>query len=290
MHSRPSKVGQQEETAGVEGLLLQVYQLLFEAYGDQGWWPGETRLEIIVGAVLTQLVSWKNVKQAIANLKQARVLDVRALDACDLTRLKELIRPSGYYNRKAVTLKALIRLIAEEWGGDLDKVFATPLSELRERLLAVHGVGEETADSILLYAGNKLTFVVDEYTRRIFTRLGFLQGNEKYRQIQQFFMDNLPRDTQLYNQYHALIVKLGSTCCHKSTPKCHQCPLSCLCSGKERSDPIRCVAVKGSSTTLYTTGTMDRVRSKTTDVLYLEKIGFTFVCTYRLCRSSRTSQ
>lgn len=209
--------------------LLEIYSLLFNKYGDQHWWPAKTQFEVIVGAVLTQFIAWKNVVRAIDNIKERNLLNLHRLYECDLELLKELIRPAGFFNRKAVILKAVLEFIVEKYEGDLDKMFQTPLYVLRDELLKVKGIGPETCDSILLYAGYKEIFVVDAYTVRIFTRLGFLRGDEKYPQVQEFFMRNLPEDVDLYNQYHALIVKLGSECCSLRKPKCSECVLKDYC-------------------------------------------------------------
>ncbi|OPZ89663.1 MAG: Endonuclease III [Firmicutes bacterium ADurb.Bin419] len=205
--------------------LLNIYTLLFERYGDQHWWPAETQFEVIVGAVLTQFISWSNVVKAIDNIKKSNMLDARKLYACDIDLIKEMIRPAGFFNRKAVILKSVMTFLVEEFDADLDRMFQNPLEVLRDKLLKVKGIGPETADSILLYAGYKKIFVVDAYTIRIFTCLGFLKGDEKYHDVQSFFMKNLPEDVDLYNQFHALIVKLGSDCCSGRKPKCDSCAL-----------------------------------------------------------------
>jgi len=218
------KIGEEKIT----NQLLKIYSLLFEKYKDQHWWPADTKFEVIVGAVLTQFISWRNVVKAIDNIKERNLLDVYKMHECDIELIKEMIRPAGFFNRKSVVLKSVIAFLIEEYDGDIDKMFYTSLEVLREKLLMVKGIGPETADSILLYAGSKRIFVVDAYTIRIFTRLGFLKGDEKYHQVQQFFMNNLPTEVDLYNQYHALIVKLGSECCYGKKPKCDNCVLKDL--------------------------------------------------------------
>lgn len=209
--------------------LLKIYELLFKKYGDQHWWPAETQFEVIVGAVLTQFISWSNVVKAIDNIKSNNMMDTQKLYECDIELIKELIKPAGFFNRKAVILKAVVTFLVEEFGGELDVMFQMPSAALREKLLNVKGIGPETADSILLYAGYKKIFVVDAYTKRIFTRLGYLKGEEKYHEVQSFFMRYLPEDVDLYNQYHALIVKLGSSCCSGKKPKCSSCALNGWC-------------------------------------------------------------
>lgn len=209
--------------------LSEIYSLLFEKYGDQNWWPAKTQFEVIVGAVLTQFIAWSNVVKAIDNIEKTGLLDVQKLYECDIELVKELIRPAGFFNRKAVILKAVLAFLVEEYGGDLNKMFQTPLDVLREKLIKVRGIGPETADSILLYAGYKRIFVVDTYTIRVFTRLGLLNGDEKYHEVQAFFMKHIPHEVALYNQFHALIVKLGSNCCSGKKPKCGSCVLNGRC-------------------------------------------------------------
>lgn len=226
-----------QDSTRVKDQLLDIYNLLFEKYGDQHWWPAQTQIEVIVGAVLTQFIAWKNVVKAIDNLKDNDLLDAKKLYDCDIELLKELIRPTGYFNRKSAILKSVVGFLVEEYDGDLDRMFENPLNVLRQKLLNVKGVGPETADSMLLYAGYKKIFVIDAYTMRIFTRLGFLKGDEKYHDVQTFFMDNLPVDVGLYNQFHALIVRLGSECCSSKKPKCDSCVLSIHCKFVEESSP-----------------------------------------------------
>jgi endonuclease-3 related protein len=209
---------------------LAPYHRLLAAYGPQHWWPGETPFEVMVGAVLTQNTAWGNVERAIANLKAAGRLSCQDILALPEAALAELIRPAGYFNVKTRRLKALCAFLTEQGVADAPQRLRElyPLPELRRRLLAVHGVGEETADSILLYALDLPIFVVDAYTRRIFTRLGLLRGDERYDRIQQRFMARLPKDRSLYNEYHALIVHLGKSVC-RPRPRCGECPLRGIC-------------------------------------------------------------
>ena len=209
---------------------LRVHDTLLAAFGPQHWWPGETPFEVMVGAMLTQNTAWTNVERAIANLKQADALSCRAILDLEPAGLAGLIRPAGYFNVKAKRLQALCNFLHTRGVADTPEELAgtTPLPRLREDLLAVHGVGEETADSILLYALDLPSFVVDAYTRRIFTRLGLLGGDETYRDIQNRFHGHLPKQLTLYNEYHALIVALGKSIC-RPKPRCIQCPLTPLC-------------------------------------------------------------
>jgi endonuclease III related protein len=205
--------------------LTAYFDALFRAYGPQHWWPGRTRFEVMVGAILTQSTSWKNVELAIANLRREKLLSPAAIDGVSLERLSQLIRSSGYFRQKARKLKAFVHFLQEEYHGSLDKMFAAPTDELREKLLAVHGIGPETADSILLYAGEHPLFVVDAYTRRILERHNLAHGKHTYEHIQQLFHLNLPRSAPLFNEYHALIVLTGKHYCRKRDPDCAQCPL-----------------------------------------------------------------
>jgi len=209
---------------------LDTFQRLHDAYGPQRWWPGDTPFEVMVGAILTQNTAWSNVERAIANLKATHALDGAALLDLPDTRLAELIRPAGYFNVKTRRLKALCAFLSAEGVLDAPEGLAAKaeLAELRRRLLAVHGIGAETADSILLYALDLPSFVVDTYTRRIFGRLGLLAGDESYAAIQTEFHAHLPHDRTLFNEYHALIVRLGKSAC-RPKPKCHACPIAMTC-------------------------------------------------------------
>ena len=204
--------------------LMEMYELLFERFGPQHWWPGETELEIVIGAVLAQNTSWKNVEKAIENLKRKELLSVPALESCDFAALAEEVRPAGYYNLKAKRLKNLIHMVAEEFRGDLGVMFKENPRAIRERLLSVNGIGRETADSILLYAAGMPFFVVDGYTHRILFRHGMVEEQCTYEDLQSLFMDNLPEDPKLYNEFHALIVRTGKDLCRR-IPKCEICPL-----------------------------------------------------------------
>ncbi|MEW5892838.1 MAG: endonuclease III domain-containing protein [Pseudomonadota bacterium] len=212
---------------------LRPYRTLLAHYGPQHWWPGETPFEVMVGAVLTQNTAWSNVEKAIANLRRARALSCGAILKRSETELAQLIRPAGYFNVKARRLKHLCAFLeAQGVARQPERLRDTgTLAELRHRLLAVHGVGEETADSILLYALNLPSFVVDAYTRRIFGRLGLIAGDETYHRIQAAFEAALPREVALYNEYHALIVQLGKSAC-RPRPRCGECPLRRFCPGR----------------------------------------------------------
>jgi len=204
--------------------LLTVYHRLLAAYGPQHWWPGDSPWEIIVGAILTQAAAWANVEKAINNLKAANSLDPLAICQIPQEQLARLIYPCGYYNAKARKLKAFAQRLQEGYGGDLSRLFALEIPALRQELLRIHGVGPETADSIILYAANKPIFVVDAYTLRIAARLGLARPKATYSELQALFMENLPQETALFNEYHALLVRLGKHACRKE-PRCSLCPL-----------------------------------------------------------------
>jgi endonuclease III related protein len=204
--------------------LLRMYERLNRFFGDLHWWPGETPFEVAVGAILTQNTNWTNVEKAIGRLKAEGVLEPHSLFGLDDEALAELIRPSGYFRVKTRRLKAFLEVLCGEFDGNLERMLSGDLLLARQRLLAIPGVGEETADSMLLYAGGRPVFVVDAYTRRILTRHGFLEGNPSYGEIQRMFMAHLPPDAGLYNQYHALIVATAKRYCRKD-PHCGECPL-----------------------------------------------------------------
>jgi len=237
----------------LRGEISSYYRALLAHWGQQNWWPAQSRLEVIVGAYLTQNTNWSNVEKAIANLHRAHVLSIKGLRELPLENLEQLIRPSGYFRQKAQRLKAFISFLDASYSGSLDRMFAEPTRKLRAELLALNGVGPETADSILLYAGNHPVFVVDAYTRRIFERHGVISSNAKYEDIrlliehavssaapEQLTIDKHGSDprhpvsrmsrarrselAQHYNELHALIVRAGNLHC-RGTPKCEGCPL-----------------------------------------------------------------
>jgi len=245
-----------------EDAVLRYYHALYRAWGAQHWWPAETRFEVIVGAYLTQNTAWSNVELALANLRTAQALSVEGIREVPLRSLERLIRPSGYFRQKARRLKTFVAFLDKKYGGSLDQLFAQPTDTLREELLGLNGVGPETADSILLYAGNHPVFVVDAYTRRILDRHGILPAKADYEDIRGLFERALARvvqqqeDTasniaprleagfrgaahppsamstaartglvQIYNEMHGLIVGVGKHFCGKSQPNCDGCPL-----------------------------------------------------------------
>ncbi len=207
------------------GELMRYYEAMSGALGPMRWWPAQTPFEVIVGAILTQSTAWGNVERAIANLRAARMLTPSAMLRVRTARLAALVRPSGYFRQKAKKLKAFVRFLHGGYGGSLKRMFGTPTLELREKLLSVHGIGPETADSILLYAGNHPVFVVDAYTHRIFGRHGITGGKPDYESVRAFVETSLPREPELFNELHALIVNTGKNWCRKSAPRCEGCPL-----------------------------------------------------------------
>lgn len=209
-------------------MLLQIYNRLLTCYGQQHWWPGDSPFEVIVGAILTQSAAWTNVEKAIANLKSAGVLSPQSLRRLSQSEVAILIHPCGYYNVKALKLKVFVDWFGREYNDDINKLFDSDVSYLRRQLLSLYGIGEETADSIILYAAEKPVFVIDAYTHRIMTRIGLAIKDNSYSSFQRFFMDNLPADIKLFNEYHALLVRLGKDVCRRN-PLCQKCCINDVC-------------------------------------------------------------
>jgi endonuclease-3 related protein len=209
--------------------LRRVYRRLLRRFGHAGWWPGETPFEVCLGAILTQNTSWTNVEKALAGLRRRGILSYEGLRGLPPTRLAPLIRSSGYFNVKARRVKAFLTFLGREYAGRGEAMASEDPRALRAKLLAVDGIGRETADSIVLYAAGLPLFVVDAYTRRVFGRLGFLRGDEAYDEVQSFFMSRLAPDVALYNDYHAQIVRLGKDVCRPRRPRCRTCPLEAMC-------------------------------------------------------------
>jgi endonuclease-3 related protein len=208
--------------------LLNIYNWLLSHYGPQHWWPAQAPFEVIVGAILTQSAAWGNVEKAIANLRATKALSPRALRDLPISELATLVHPCGYYNAKALKLKSFAYWLGNHYDDDLDRLFAKSIDDLRQQLIAVHGIGQETADSIILYAANKPIFVIDAYTRRIINRIGLAPNKNSYAAYQALFMEHLPPDAGLFNEYHALLVCLGKKACC-SHPLCPQCCLNSVC-------------------------------------------------------------
>lgn len=209
-------------------IIRDIYGKLFRSFGPQGWWPGGTPLEIAIGAILTQNTAWSNVEKAINNLKHARAISSpSSIYRMRHGRLATLIRPAGYYNVKARRLKNFFDFLFESYGGKIAAMAKSPTEKLRRELLDVNGIGPETCDSILLYAFSRPVFVVDAYTKRIFSRHKLCRADAGYDGLQKQFMENLPKDAGLFNEYHALIVRLGKEHC-RTKPRCGECPLNVL--------------------------------------------------------------
>jgi endonuclease III related protein len=215
--------------------LLRYYRALLDRYGPQGWWPARTPFEVIVGAILTQGVSWKNVERAIAALDRRRLLEPARMRRAPQRLLARLARPAGYFNQKSRKLKAFLDFLRTEHAGDLDRLLSQPAEVLRAQLLEVSGIGPETADSIVLYAAGRPVFVVDAYTRRILERHGLLRGKEPYEEVRRRIEAGLPRDPSIYNEYHALLVRVAKDRCRKAAPRCGGCPLEAFL---PRSSPV----------------------------------------------------
>ncbi len=226
-------------------MLLHIYKTLLNKFGPQGWWPvtppghvipvydkgprtNRQRLEVIFGAMLTQNTAWKNVEKAVISLNQKGLIDARKLLKLRKDYLAKLIRPSGYFNQKAIKLKEVSRHIVKKYHGDMELMMERPLKSMRKELLEIHGIGPETADSILLYSFQKPSFVVDAYTKRIISRYGLCEKSIIYDELKALFEKSLPRDAKLYNEFHALFVRLGKDICKKK-PLCEVCPLKKKC-------------------------------------------------------------
>jgi len=208
-------------------MLLKIYDQLLEHFEHQHWWPAESKFEVIVGAILTQQTTWKNVEKTIENLKKKNLLEPKKLFQLPVKKLENLIKPCGFFKLKAKRLRSFLKFFIESYDGDLDRMFKNPLNELRKELISVHGIGPETCDSILLYAAEKPVFVVDAYTVRLCKRYPIIDSKD-YEEVRDFFEKYLPKDVNLFKEFHALIVELGKNYC-KIKPICNQCPLRGSC-------------------------------------------------------------
>jgi endonuclease-3 related protein len=207
--------------------LTNIYKLLYDKFGPQRWWPGETRFEIITGAILTQNTNWTNVEKAITNLKSADCLTPEKIHNLETAELANLIRPAGYFNVKAKRLKNFLNWLVENYYGNLTDLESIDTNRLREELLSIKGIGRETADSILLYAFERPVFVIDAYTARVVFRHQLLAPDAGYEQLKELFESSLPADTKFFNEYHALLVRVGKEFC-KPKARCPGCPLETL--------------------------------------------------------------
>ena len=214
--------------------LITIYQQLLDRYGNRNWWPAESPFEMAIGAILTQNTNWNNVETAIANLRAADALSCAAINGLSPAELEELIRPSGFFRQKAQRLQLFSGYLRDHYQGSLESMLQQPLAEVRRELLAQKGIGPETADSILLYAGDHPSFVIDAYTLRLFSRIGLFNSQQTYDTARQYFMDQLPAQTQFYNEYHALIVIQCKENCRKR-PLCPGCPLEHRCRYRQQN-------------------------------------------------------
>lgn len=204
--------------------LIEIYRRLYRTFGPQHWWPGDSPFEIAIGAILTQNTNWGNVEKAIENLKRVKTLNAKSIQDMRAERLASLIKPAGYFNIKAKRLKAFIYFLLNEYHGSMKRMRDVEMRTLRTKLLEIHGIGPETADSILLYALEKPVFVIDAYTKRVLSRHGIMEHTKPYEEFQDLFHSTLKKDLRLFNEYHALFVRLGKTYCRKN-PRCEDCPL-----------------------------------------------------------------
>jgi len=208
--------------------IFKIYHKLYQAFGPQRWWPGDTPFEIAVGAILTQNTNWGNVEKAINNLKKQNTLSAKAIHEIPGKKLSELIRPAGYYNIKAKRLKSFIDFLMNDYHGRMKRMKNEDMHSLRKKLLSINGIGPETADSIILYALEKPIFVIDAYTKRVLSRHGIMEHEKSYDEFQELFHSSLKKDMKLFNEYHALFVRVGKTFCKLKKPLCDKCPLNDL--------------------------------------------------------------
>lgn len=227
--ARTPKIGRRKTAS-----LMKIYRALFSHFGPLHWWPGETQFEVMIGAILTQQAAWSNVEKAIGKLKKENMLELEKIANADIDKLKVLIRSAGYFNQKSVRIRDFSKYILDNYGGDLDKFFSRDTQTVRGELLSLKGIGRETADSMLLYAGGKRIFVVDAYTFRALKRIGILPQGAKYDydSIRALFENSIPQDARLYNEFHAQIVMLGKNYCKNKKPLCQECPLFGICAKK----------------------------------------------------------
>ncbi|MEE8374474.1 MAG: hypothetical protein V3R87_12255 [Dehalococcoidia bacterium] len=226
--NRPNCPGHEQGAPPLAGRLSEVYRLLLACHGLQHWWPADSPFEVIVGAILTQSTAWSNVERAMLNLKESGALAPASLRDLPLDELARLVYPSGYYNAKALKLKSFVEYLGSAHQDSLESLFSLDVQLLRSELLAIHGIGPETADSIILYAAGQPVFVIDAYTRRILLRLRLAPPDSNYADLQMLFMENLPLEERLFNEYHALLVRHGKEVCRK-TPRCDSCCIADLC-------------------------------------------------------------
>ncbi len=221
-----------------EGKTLRRYfEVLLAHFGPQGWWPGRTRLEVILGAILTQNTAWRNAALALKRLRRAGLLNFKGLRGASLRELRSRIRPAGFYRQKARAIGSVLDWLEQTYGGSVARMFRAPAPRLREELLALKGIGPETADSILLYAGQQPFFVADAYTRRILSRHALVSARAGYAHVQKYLHERLPPDQRLFNEFHALLVETGKRYCWRQAPRCDACPLGPFLPQETRAGP-----------------------------------------------------
>lgn len=228
-HPHGANAREDHDIKQVQAVLMDIYHRMYATFGDRRWWPAETAEEVVIGAILVQSVAWSNVVKAIDCLRQRGLLSLEALHAAPLEVVAECVVPTRYYRAKAQKLKAFAAHVHERHDGSLERMFEQDTETLREELLSVYGIGPETADDILLYAAGKPSFVIDAYTKRIFSRLGLIDERIGYEPLRAWFMRHLPADVALYNNYHALIDAIGHHFCSVRRPACTSCPLRAVC-------------------------------------------------------------
>jgi endonuclease-3 related protein len=219
------RMGSEQGEVARDEILRRFYTTLLESFGPQGWWPARTRWEVIWGAILTQNTTWRNATLALKNLRKVGLLTWRRLRQVSADELEPLIRPAGFYRQKARTLHSFAHWIEQAHGGSLDSLFAQGAAPARAQLLALRGIGPETADAILLYSGRQPVFVADAYTRRVLSRHQLLSPTADYESAQQFLHQALPPDQALFNEFHALLVEAAKRFCHRNVAHCEECPL-----------------------------------------------------------------
>jgi endonuclease-3 related protein len=207
-------------------ILLEMYDRLYETFGPQNWWPGDSPFEVAVGAILTQNTNWSNVEKAIENLKKHKALSAKIIHEMPAGKLADLIKPTGYFNIKAARLKFFMDFLVNSYSGSTEKMKKDDMLSLRDKLLQIKGIGPETADSILLYALEKPIFVIDAYTKRVLSRHRIMDYDKPYEEFQELFLSRLNREVKTFNEYHALFVKVGKTYCRRKKPLCAECPLN----------------------------------------------------------------
>lgn len=210
---------------GESKTLRRYFEVLLERFGPQGWWPGRTRLEVILGAILTQNTAWRNAALALKRLRRAGLLNSKGLSGASLRELRSRIRPAGFFRQKACAIRSVLDWLEQTYAGSVARMFRAPAPRLREELLALKGIGPETADAILLYAGQQPFFVADAYTRRILSRHALVSARAGYAHVQKYLHEHLPPDQRLFNEFHALLVETGKRYCWRQAPRCDACPL-----------------------------------------------------------------